>query len=281
MTTLSTLVSVFARVTGVPEATVFAYGRFAREAGLISQGGRGLGGAQMTVTDATNLLFAVCGTRITRDAGKSIVALRSLPGEIVDSSYSRIPKEFKSFIDSLKTVVAKKNSDGRFRLGDFVDYLINEVRSGEFESIIRSLIIYDVPPITKYPDPVFEEAVETFSRNREQLPIKTSESIDRYEDIRMLLEFSSTLNRASFRIDYNQFFGDDTVDIRFERIVSPRPGGDLSTESYVSQRTIFALGDALKHSVAGDGCDLSNDSNRLRDDVRDLTTNRRQRNRAP
>ena len=61
MATLSNLVSALAQVTGLPEATVFAYGRFAREAGLISQAGRGLGGAQMTATDATNLLFAVCG----------------------------------------------------------------------------------------------------------------------------------------------------------------------------------------------------------------------------
>ena len=35
MAGLSDLVSTLSRVAGVPEATVFAYGRFAREANLI------------------------------------------------------------------------------------------------------------------------------------------------------------------------------------------------------------------------------------------------------
>lgn len=69
---LSDLTAILARTSGVPEATVFAYGRFAREAGLISQRGRGPGAARMEARDAANLLLALGGTATTREAPSAI-----------------------------------------------------------------------------------------------------------------------------------------------------------------------------------------------------------------
>jgi hypothetical protein len=65
MATLSDLVTTLSWATSIPEATVFAYGRFAREAGFISQSGRGKGAAKMALTDAANLLIAIGGTAIS------------------------------------------------------------------------------------------------------------------------------------------------------------------------------------------------------------------------
>jgi hypothetical protein len=247
MATLSYLVSVLAHVTGLPEATVFAYGRFAREAGLISQTGRGLGGAQMTATDATNLLFAVCGSRVTRDAEKAIAALRPLPGEITEYSQRTLPAEIKDWTDRFTTFALEQTGEVQLRLGPFVDYLISDVCRGKFEALIRSLKIYDVPSLVAYPDPKFDEAVEAFHRDKLLLPVKKAEAIDLFEDVDVRLGFSSTLDHVVFAIDYNRFLGDDSLTIRFGKITFPRPEGDLSTDSSVSQRTIFAIGGCLGH----------------------------------
>jgi hypothetical protein len=246
MATLTNLVSALAHVTGLPEATVFAYGRFARQAGLISQGGRGLGGAQMTATDATNLLFAVCGTRVTRDAGKAISALRPLPGEITDSQ--RNPAELQGWTDRFTEFAAKQSGEVQLQLGTFVDYLIYEACGGNFEALIRSLKIYNVPGPMGHPDPQFEEAVETFYKNKSLLPIKKAEAIDVFEDVNVHLGFSSSLDHVVFAIDYNRFLGNDSLHIRFGRQVFPPPGGDLSTDSSVTQRTILAIGACLGHA---------------------------------
>jgi hypothetical protein len=137
MATLSNLVSALARVTGLPEATVFAYGRFAREAGLISQAGRGLGGAQMAATDAANLLIAVGGTRITREAGRAIRALRQLPGEVRYARESTL--ELTDWIERYHSFALSQVADTKLNLGTFVDFLLTEASTGRFESFLRTL----------------------------------------------------------------------------------------------------------------------------------------------
>jgi len=245
MTTLSNLVSVLAHATGLPAATVFACGRFAREAGLISQAGRGLGGAQMTATDATNLLFAVCGSRVTRDAGKAIAALRLLPGEITESSLREVPPQLKEWSHRYSSFALKRTGETQLRLGTFVDYLISDACNGKLEDLVRSLKIYDVPRLVIYPDQKFEEAIETFHKNKLLLPVKNPDAIDVFEDVDLGLSFNSTLDHAYFHVNYNQFLGDDSLGIEFGKISFPSKGGDLSTQSSISQRTIFAIGDCL------------------------------------
>ena len=59
MATLSVLVKAIAEVQGLDENQVLWIARYLREDGLISQGGRGRGGARMEVRDAVNLLLGV------------------------------------------------------------------------------------------------------------------------------------------------------------------------------------------------------------------------------
>jgi len=80
LATLSELVSQIAELTDIPKATIFAYGRFAREGGLISQKGRGRGGASMTATDVANFLIALGGTSVTREAANAIALFRRMVG---------------------------------------------------------------------------------------------------------------------------------------------------------------------------------------------------------
>jgi hypothetical protein len=59
MATLSALVKAIAAVQGFDENQVLWIARYLREDGLISQGGRGRGGARMSALDAANLLIGV------------------------------------------------------------------------------------------------------------------------------------------------------------------------------------------------------------------------------
>jgi hypothetical protein len=90
MATLSKLVKAVAQVEGLDEVTVGIYARAAREAGFISQGGRGRGAAQMTIEDAANLLIAVNGCPLAKDVKKRLPAIRKLPW--LNSSAGRLPK---------------------------------------------------------------------------------------------------------------------------------------------------------------------------------------------
>jgi hypothetical protein len=240
MATLSNLVSVLAQATGVPEATVFAYGRFAREAGLISQAGRGLGGAQMTATDAANLLIAIGGTRVTREAGRAIAALRPLEGTVSFFREPQLPLE--QWIHRYRSFSIEKTGYEEIRMGTFVEFLITEASTRSFEGFIRSLQIYDSP---RLPDQRFHEAQEIFWKDRRLLPFKKPGSVDLFEDVGVRLVFSSSLDEAFFGIDYNLLFTSDSMMINFGKRSDASSLHDLSTESTVSQRTIFALGDCL------------------------------------
>lgn len=70
MAKLSQLVKEMASVTGVPEASVNLLARQLREAGMLSSGGRGPGGADVRPKDCTNLLLAL----VCRDRGATIPA---------------------------------------------------------------------------------------------------------------------------------------------------------------------------------------------------------------
>jgi hypothetical protein len=94
MATLSDLVSALSNVTGLPEATVFAYGRFAREAGLIAQKGRGRGAAIMQASDAANLLIGVGGTDVTREAALAIRSYRPMKGVVFRDHQRGLVREF-------------------------------------------------------------------------------------------------------------------------------------------------------------------------------------------
>ncbi len=78
MAKLSTLIPICAHVMDLPDRTVAIYARYLREGRLISTGGRGPGGADMTPRDCANLLIAIMGTNLVKDAAKAVPKYRPL-----------------------------------------------------------------------------------------------------------------------------------------------------------------------------------------------------------
>jgi hypothetical protein len=73
---LAVLSPTLAQTLGMPKPTVNVLAMTLRKAGLISSGGRGRGGAEMTPTDVTNLLLAAMGGGHAKDAPEVVRRLR-------------------------------------------------------------------------------------------------------------------------------------------------------------------------------------------------------------
>lgn len=78
MALLSALVKAIADVEGLDEVQVGWIARHLREAGLISQAGRGRGAARMTARDAVNLLIAVNGSSGAKQAVDAVKSFSDL-----------------------------------------------------------------------------------------------------------------------------------------------------------------------------------------------------------
>lgn len=78
MALLSDLVKVVAAVEGIDEVSVGIFARAAREAGLLTQKGRGRGAAHMSKTDAANLLIAVNGSTLAKEVPHRVPQFRAL-----------------------------------------------------------------------------------------------------------------------------------------------------------------------------------------------------------
>ncbi|MBO9501631.1 hypothetical protein [Brevundimonas sp. A19_0] len=73
---LSELLPIVASTLGLPPASVRVLGAHLRKHGLITRGGRGRGGAEMTPTDLTNLLLAAMSGGQAKDAHLAVIRLR-------------------------------------------------------------------------------------------------------------------------------------------------------------------------------------------------------------
>ncbi|WP_156635395.1 hypothetical protein [Methylobacterium sp. Leaf123] len=78
MALLSTLVKAVAEIEGIDEVQVGWVARYLREAGLLSQAGRGRGAAHMSATDAANLLIGVNASSAPKDAVRAVEVYREL-----------------------------------------------------------------------------------------------------------------------------------------------------------------------------------------------------------
>jgi hypothetical protein len=149
--TLTHLVTALAWITGLPRSNVFAYGRFAREAGHISQKTRGPGAAAMTVRDAANLVAAVCGTDVTRDAGRAIEALRPMRCAAFGDEFMEYALSWLAPLGVRRTNdMVILNSD----FGLFLEFLIKAAASGELHKFLSAIPFdaknaprFDRPPI--------------------------------------------------------------------------------------------------------------------------------------
>jgi len=114
MARLSQLVTTLSDTLGVPEPTVRLYARHTQESGFITKKGRGKSAAQMSATDAANLLIAILGTITAKDAGTAIELYRNCrllgtpPPEWADYEIPAIQKLTKghSFGEAIEALVA-------------------------------------------------------------------------------------------------------------------------------------------------------------------------------
>jgi hypothetical protein len=150
MATLSDLVAALSHITCLPEASVFAYGRFAREGGLIEQRGRGRGAAVMELQDAANLLIAVGGTAVTREAADAIRKYRPMRGAIYDFAPPGLRDLFLTWIKPLGLKILDQHEFGteyglKAPLGEFVEFLITEGAFGGLVELMRRIPVGEVP----------------------------------------------------------------------------------------------------------------------------------------
>lgn len=87
MAKLSDLIPILAKVLPMPERTVAIYARLLRQARLLSTGGRGPGGANMTPEDCARLLIAVMAADQVKDAVEAVEKFWALP--VVEPPHTR------------------------------------------------------------------------------------------------------------------------------------------------------------------------------------------------
>lgn len=118
MASLKALVDVVAEVEHLDPATVSLIAREVREAGLIKTGGRGTSAAQMSFTDAANLLIAVNTSSIVREAPRAIKLYRNLQHR--DENWE-LWTNFGDALERLLEATAEEDMLERFLGGYFED----------------------------------------------------------------------------------------------------------------------------------------------------------------
>lgn len=251
MATLSELVEATSLLTGVPEATVFSYGRFAREGGNIGQGGRGRGGAQMTLTDAANLLIALCGTDTAREAGSAIGVFRPLKGSIYDFD-QELAHRFLTWLKPLGLEVLDQREFGtdyglKANFGAFLEFLLSQAWSGELEQLMLSVPVAEVP-IELWAQWKREKS-PNLHRNLEDLieeglvRTKAPEELRFGDDLEVRIAFVRKYPRID--VEFRRMWSDQPstpFQISFLPKRFPHKRHDLEVSATITQNTFIALG---------------------------------------
>jgi hypothetical protein len=112
MATLSQLVAAIANAEGIDAERVAAIARAVREEGLIQTSGRGTSAAQMSESDAANLLIATNTADTARSAPVTIRQYRAL------QAMRRPTSEFGSELEELLSAVKRKH------LADYITKMV-------------------------------------------------------------------------------------------------------------------------------------------------------------
>ncbi|MBP2294717.1 hypothetical protein [Azospirillum rugosum] len=111
MAKLSTLVPALAEVLGLPEPSVALPARRLREARVISTGGRGPGGADMTASDCAALLVAVLASESASAAPAVVQEWRRLQSRFgegrsrMDAGMAAVLDPSAGFLDQLSSII--------------------------------------------------------------------------------------------------------------------------------------------------------------------------------
>lgn len=125
MATLTELVSALAESLGVPERTLSVCARYVREAGLISQKGRGPSAAKMAPADAANLLLGIMSANELQESAACAQRAR----EFVCYGFER---NFEGDVIEIKDSPYQNFTGGGARLGTVIEKLIDyAARNGD------------------------------------------------------------------------------------------------------------------------------------------------------
>ena len=249
MATLSDLTSNLARVTGLPEATVFAYGRFAREGGKIEQKGRGRGAATMTVKDAANLLIAVAGTPVTREAPAAVRDFRNMTG-LVYFARDDLEPTFKKWLQRVGLHRKTKHWFVEPTFGTFLEFLLVQAANGQLAHLLRGIPTTEIPPSLwrkwkkagDWPAASVDELVE--GGHIKTKPVK---DVAIGEDVSLKVTFDRSLPQVDVEIQRMWDNVEDLLLIRFgPSTVHPSDlvdnAADFRATVTVTQNTLMALG---------------------------------------
>jgi hypothetical protein len=184
----------------------------------------------MTPSDAANLLIAVAGTGVTKEAGAAIKAFRSLDRPLVwdrgDGPGRRLIKEWLTGLGPFEELPLKKTQPNpgaiapAYRLkctfGAFVTFLVEMAANAEFLEFLRTVLILEEPKIKRSPH------------------------------LAGLMQFSITFNRSvthTARVNFWHPHISEIFRINFDPHVIEEK--DLRIETQVGSTTIAALGDCL------------------------------------
>lgn len=218
MATLSELVDAIAAVEGIDPATVILIGRYVREAGLISTGGRGPSAAAMGLSDAANLLIGVNATTTAAESARTVSAYREF--EVFRARGDRRPAR---------------------TLGEAIEQLLHAIGVGKL-------------PDKFLGRGISSHLQEPFSRGEVEINLKFRRSGSRLSAIlRIAPRLSSTITPAT--ADGWQFGGESGQSILFS-FYAPRsrgpPGktentaGDRIVETTIGYRTLNAVSKLLQ-----------------------------------
>ncbi|MHC2020368.1 hypothetical protein [Methylobacterium sp. CM6247] len=117
MALLSGLVRIVATIEGLEEVSVGIFARHAREAGYISQGGRGRSAAKMSFRDAANLLIAVNGCGLAKEVSEKLPLYRKLPAKSAgEHNVTGLGLQGSTFGGDLEIMLALFSKNSRFEV---------------------------------------------------------------------------------------------------------------------------------------------------------------------
>lgn len=241
MATLNELTETLAYATGLQRATAFAYGRFAREAGYISQKGRGANAALMTFKDAANLLIAVGGTGTTREAGETIETFRALEG----LSTGRLEEPLAEWLKPLGLRKITKFGEKLPLLdadfGTFIEFMMRDASTGRLNDVLRSLPVAEIDPRTFNRYLLKPNSTETLLADSRVARKPPSEiAIGWEKDVWIELEFSRTNPTVWIHLRRNAMRTEDVCSIMFRprKVIGQR---DMAVTTSFTQTTVAAL----------------------------------------
>jgi hypothetical protein len=231
MVKLTGLVSILTAAQERPEASGTTVVRSLRPAGLISSGGRGPGGADMTDQDATNLLLGMTCSDQAKNAAEAVPLYRGLFGHVTDHKTTGRGTDADPYMslcpESLRWL---SDTAQGLTLGMAIDRLISMAREGKLQLLFRDL------------------AGSQVAQGVPDREARIDRAIDELNMVSLRLDFRRP--RPGATISFPPYL---TVDFNYQREVPDKrktldsiQTGDRTDTTTITHRTIFALGEALR-----------------------------------